>query len=68
MEEARSQDHSRLSEQLNELSQNDHRILSALEDRHGQYRRMEELLIGLTKVSRPWSTFFGISSQIDSRP
>lgn len=50
MEEARSQDHSHLSEQLDELSRNDHKILSALEDRHGQYRRMEELLIGLTKV------------------
>lgn len=51
MEAAQTQDHLDLSERLEELSKNDHKILAALEARNGQYRRMEELLIGLSKVS-----------------
>lgn len=51
MEAAQTQDHLDLSERLEELSKNDHKILAALEDRNGYYRRMEELLIGLSKVS-----------------
>lgn len=43
MEEARQSDYTELVRRLEESLQNDHKILALLEDRNGQYRRMEEL-------------------------
>lgn len=47
MAEAAAKDQSELVVHLASLSQNDHKILNALEDNHF---RVEELLVALTKV------------------
>ncbi len=47
---ARRSDQDELVAKLNELSQNDERILNALQDQGGTQRRVEELLVAVLKV------------------
>jgi hypothetical protein len=47
---ARAQDHAQLVDKLNDLSENDHRILSTLKEQGGTQKRMEDLLISVLKV------------------
>jgi hypothetical protein len=48
--EARKADQLELHARLDELRNNDYKILAAMQDKDQQFRKLEELVIGLSKV------------------
>jgi hypothetical protein len=49
MADARKADQLELHVKLNELRENDHKILAALQDKDHKFRKLEELVVGLSK-------------------